>query len=303
MDLKAQILDEADRLGFAAAGVAPAEPAQGLDIYREWLASGRAAGMDYLSKHLELRADPRVLAPGARSVIMVAARYPVNGRPGEGFSTYARGLDYHEIIRGKLRALAAFLQARAPLGVARVCVDSAPFPEREWAVRAGIGWQGRQGQVVNARFGCCLLLGGLLVDVELEPSAPVADQCGLCRLCVRSCPTGALCEDGRVDARRCLSYLTIEHKGEIPPALRSGLGQALFGCDFCTAVCPWNRFGADRVLPELAERTLPDADACQRLTPEEFHRRFGGTAVERTGLERLRRNAAIAIANRLARGG
>jgi epoxyqueuosine reductase len=255
--------------------------------------------MRYLARCGELRADPARLAPGVRSVIAVAARYPVNPRPGSGFSTCARGRDYHLVIRDKLRLLAAALRRHAPLAVARLCVDSAPLPEREWALRAGIGWRGRQGQVINADLGACLLLGEILVDAEWPPSPPVPNRCGDCRLCVEACPTGAIRGDGTVDARRCISYLTIEHKGEISADLQPRMGEALFGCDCCTAVCPWNRGGEPWTVPELREkRPLPDAQACLRLTEAEFEERFRDTAVLRTGLARLRRNAAIAILSR-----
>jgi len=286
-----QVVAQARELGFVAAGVAAAAPSETMPQFRRWLERGYAADMAYMSRHVNLRADPRALAPGAVSVIVVAARYPVNRDCGSGFSTYARGRDYHDVIREKLRRLADFLEAVIPLKVARICVDSAPLLEREWAVRAGVGWRGRQGQIVNPDAGCCILLGALLVDAPLDASAARPNQCGTCRRCLDACPTGALCEDGLVDARKCVSYFTIEHKGEIPEALRGAMRGKLFGCDACTAVCPWNQRGEDRVMPELASVPMPDAAEILAMLEGEFGRRFSGTPVFRTGLSRLQRNA------------
>lgn len=286
-----QVLVRARELGFAAAGVAAVAPSETMPRLRDWLERGFSAGMAYMSRHSDLRADPGLLAPGAASMVVVAARYPVNRAPGNGFSTYARGRDYHDVLREKLGLLADFLHALAPLRVRRICVDSAPLLEREWAVRAGVGWRGRQGQVVNPDAGCCILLGALLVDVALDASAACPNQCGTCRRCLDACPTGALCEDGLVDARKCISYLTIEHKGEIPEEQRGAVRGSLFGCDHCTAVCPWNQRGEDRVMPELASAPVPDAAAILAMLEADFETCFSGTPVHRTGLVRLQRNA------------
>jgi len=169
--------------------------------------------------------------------------------------------------------------------------------EREWAVRAGIGWLGRQGQVVSREAGCCILLGELMLDVELAPSCPVENMCGDCRLCVESCPTGALSGDGLGDARKCISYLTIEHEGEIDAGLSGKMGQSLFGCDICTAICPWNRHGDGLVMDELRGKHNPSAQECMEMTEESFRGIFKGTAVFRSGLDRLKRNAGIAVKN------
>jgi epoxyqueuosine reductase len=292
-----QIMAEAARLGFAAAGIAEAGPAQSIAVFRKWVAEGRAAGMDYLSRHDAIRADTRRLEPWARSIVVVAARYPVNERPGFGFSTYAGGLDYHIALRAKLLDLAARVRQLFPAAQARACVDSTPLLERELAIRAGIGWRGKQSQVVNAKMGCCLFLGELLLDIGLSSSQPVPNRCGRCRLCVDACPTGAIGEDGLIDARKCISYLTIEHKAAIPEHLQALLGEAVFGCDLCTAVCPWNRFGADCVMPEFRGQDMPDAAAIRALDRVRFRERFRHTAAYRTGLQRLQRNAAIALRN------
>ena len=296
MTLEERIVNEARRLGFAAVGFAVAGPSQTHERFVEWLARGCEAGMSYLRRHADLRRDPRALAPAAKTVIAVAARYPVNPDPGAGFSSYARGLDYHGVLREKLRRLAQFLAREGGATVARICVDSAPVAEREWAARAGIGWIGRQGQLVHPRLGCCLFLGEILTDLALAPTPPMPNRCGTCHRCRDACPTQAIGPDGLVDARRCISYLTVEHKGAIPEDLRSRLGGSLFGCDRCTAACPWNRFGAEAVMPEFLPRPLPSAEEILAMTEEQFEEQFRDHPARRTGLDRLKRNAAAANA-------
>ncbi len=294
--LSQMITDEALAAGFAAVGFATAGPAESMAVYRQWLMDGMAGDMEYLRRHSELRINPSELATGVKSIIAVAARYPTNPAPGSGFSTYARGLDYHDVIRTKLRGLATFINDRHPLKVHRVCVDSAPLLEREWAIRAGLGWQGKQGQVVSPTAGCCLVLGFLLVDLELPPSEPLPERCGDCHCCTAACPTGAALGEGRVDARRCISYLTIEHKTGIPDDLQEAMAGMLFGCDCCTAVCPWNRRSTAPIMTGLEARTAPpSAEEILGMTEDDFAARFKGTAVYRTGLERLKRNAALGI--------
>ena len=287
----------AEELGFAAAGIALAGATTTFPLYQQWLADGQADGMSYLARHAELRRHPADVAPGTRSIIGVAARYPTNPLPGAGFSTYARGQDYHTVIRRKLKELAAFIGDRNPLTVARVCVDSAPLLEREWAVRAGLGWRGKQGQIVHPRLGCCLLLGFLLVDIELEPSPPRPNQCGTCRLCIEACPNGALSDEGTLTTRRCIAYLTIERAGDLRPEDARAMGDSLFGCDCCTAVCPWNRYGADRIMPELTELPCPTPRELAAMDEAAFGMRFKDTVVWRTGLQRLKRNAAAVCEN------
>lgn len=297
--LRQEVIAEAYRLGFCAAGVAAVRQIETAEIFDRWLKSGSNAGLDYMTRHQQLRLDPCNLLPSARSVIVVAARYPHNLRPGTGFSTYARGNDYHDVIRAKLRELEAFIRKASNAKAFRICVDSAPLAERDWALAAGIGWRGRQGQIINSEHGSAILLGELLVDIELEPSEPAENKCGACAICQNACPTGALGLDGLVDCRKCISYLTIEHKEEFNPAREAGTGQALFGCDICTAVCPWNRKGlADPVMPELCAREMPDAEAILKMTEAEFDTFFKASPVHRTGLSRLQRNARAALAGR-----
>ena len=294
-DRAQRLITLAQELGFAAVGIARIGPAESFEIFEQWLQSGRAAEMDYLRLRRIPRQDPRELLPEARSIICVAARYPGNPSPGAGFAMHARGADYHDVIRDKLREMAQSLRRERPSMKYRICVDSAPILEREWAVRAGIGWIGRQGQIVNPQHGACLLLGELLVDIDLTPSERVPSQCGECRRCVQACPAAAIGDDGRVDARRCISYLTVEHKDAVPTELRGLIGKALFGCDACTTVCPKNPKGDEGILPELRARDMPTAREILNMAEEAFLKQFAGTAVLRTGLERLKRNARLTL--------
>jgi len=297
MSTEEQILKHAANIGFATAGIAEAEATHSFARYEEWIANNCAAGMDYLARHAELRRNPSALLPSIRSVIVVAAPYPVNTSPRTGFSTYARGTDYHVVLRDKLSTLATILRDEFGAEATRVCVDSAPILEREWAARAGIGWIGKQNQVVNPTIGCCFFLGLLLTDLKLTPSQPMDNQCGSCRKCLDACPTKAIDEEGFLHAQKCISYLTIEHKGDIPNELSPAVGEALFGCDLCTSICPFNPAESQKVLPEFTETTCPSPEQCLSMSEEEFQERFKNTPVHRTGLERLQRNALISIKN------
>lgn len=311
MSLDSLIRKEASRLGFAAVGLASIGPCQTFDRFKNWLSRGYAGGLTYLARHADLRADPRQIMPEARSIIVVAARYPAEAQI-QSFSNYARGRDYHDVLRSKLKQLARNLEAQSSVPFrSRICVDSAPVLEREWAVRAGLGWIGKQGSLVSPEWGCTLFLGALLVDLELAPSKPKPSKCGTCRRCVEACPTGAIQPDGLVDTRRCIACLTIEHKGEIPGDLRPLMGVSLFGCDRCTAVCPFNRVGVDAILPEFSclgrsasgenpgGTPMPTAEQCLAMSEADFQQRFRGTAIYRSGLARLQRNAKVVIANRV----
>ena len=254
--------------------------------------------MAYLATHAEARRHPSGVSPDVRTIIAVGAGYPVARHPGRGISSYARGEDYHVVLRRKLRELSGFIARRTTSSLFRICIDSAPLLEREWGVRAGLGWIGRQGQLVNPQLGCCFVLGFILTDIPLTVSLRRENQCGECRLCVDACPTGAIREERTVDARSCLSYLTIEHKGDIPDRFGRLMGGTLFGCDCCTAVCPWNLQDNRRIMPELRERSpMPSAQEIVAMSPEEFSSRFEGTSIARTGWDRMQRNARRAIQN------
>ncbi len=210
--------------------------------------------MTWMAETFERRADPRTLMPDARSVIMVGLNYGPEvdplaalGRPDAGsISVYARNRDYHDVLKGKLKQLAAFVvaAARPERADAKVFVDTAPLLEKPLAVRAGLGWQGKHTNLVSREFGSWLFLGAILTDLDLPPDPPESDHCGQCRACLDACPTGAFPAPYRLDARRCISYLTIEHEGPIPRELRSAIGNRIYGCDDCLAVCPWNKFAS-----------------------------------------------------------
>lgn len=289
---------EAKRLGAAAIGFASAGPCQSAAHFAAWLEAGYHAEMTYLVRHRMVREHPENLLPQIRTIIVITVRTPAHPQPGEGFSSIAWGYDYHTVVRSILQALSNILIQRAPEERHRLCVDSAPLSEREWAERAGIGWRGRQGQIISADAGACLVLGELLTTVELLPGKTSPPRCGRCRRCLDICPTQALLPDGTLDARRCISYLTIEHPGPIPHELRPMMGHALFGCDRCTAICPWNRFGVSSIHPDLRPTIpLPDALECLKMTEEDFAVRFRNTSIYRSGLNRLRRNASVVLGN------
>ncbi len=232
--------------GFELAGVAPAEPLPDFARYQEWLARGMAGEMAYLEgRRGEMRADPRSLLPSARSIISVGKLY--NREPGAGerlgVARFARGRDYHAVVRAGLRRLVERLKEAGPFDW-KACVDTSPLLERSYARRAGLGWIGKNTCLIREGFGSWFVLGELLVSLELEPDRPPPDRCGKCTRCIEACPTRALVptEHGCfVDARRCISYLTIERRGPIPEDLRASMGGWTYGCDVCQEVCPWNR--------------------------------------------------------------
>jgi len=292
--LLAVLRTHAREAGLPSIGVAAVGPTEHTDAFEAWLDSGRAAGMDYLRRHAQRRRDPRAIFPAAQSLVVIALPYPVNPAPDDGgFAMLARGRDYHLVLRARLGALARRLAGDTASLRWRVCVDSAPLAERAWAVRAGLGWIGRQGQLVHPEYGATVVLGTLLINVALPPDTPHPNRCGDCRRCLDACPTGALAGDGTLDCRRCLSYLTIEHKAAVfapLDAARVGAQHAWFGCDRCTAVCPWNRAPAAAIPAEFLPSEPPSANAIQALDEAGFAVRFANTTVLRTGLSRLLRN-------------
>ena len=296
------IIERAREHGFPLAGVATVEPMDATPL-RDWLEAGYGAEMDYLRRHLPLRADMTTLLPGgAKSVICVALPYPAP-LPAESASVtvakYARGADYHDVIRERLEALWREISSRVAGAEGRIFVDSGPLPERELARRAGIGWVGKHSCLIHPDFGSRFCLGEILTTLDLQATAPLPGACGDCHACLTACPTGALLASGVVDARRCLSYLTIEHRGPIPRALRPLIGSRLFGCDACQDACPHNQR-----LPAIASPLTPAADLlapapCQllRLTPHEFNARFRATPLARAKRRGLLRNACVVLGN------
>lgn len=288
---------EALRLGFSACGLSPAAPLRADHAARRlrWLREGRHAGMDYLARNLALRLDPRRLVPGARTVVSVALNYFVPAAPAAGytFARYARGLDYHDVMRDRLRRLLGALGLEEHRH-GRVFCDTAPIDERYWAVRGGLGWQGRNGQLIVPGAGSYFFLGELVLTLPADRyDRPVPSRCGTCRRCLDACPAGALLGDGQLDARRCLSYLTIEHRGALPPGTGELMGRCAYGCDRCAEVCPWNRLARPTGVTEFAPRpellAMTD-EAWRALTPEDYRRLFKGSAVKRAKYEGLMRN-------------
>ena len=305
--LETRLKQQARALGFDLVGVAPAAPADGFDRLRDWLARGFAGDMAYMHRHAEARRHPDSILPDVRSVVMLGMSYKPfseedNDDPDKGrVARYARGADYHDVLRERLNQLLAWLQSERPGCHGRGVVDTAPLLERDFARRAGLGWFGKNAMLLNKRLGSYFFLAALLVDVELRPDAPFeARHCGTCTACLDACPTTAFVGPGVLDARRCISYLTIELKGSVPAELRRGLGDWLFGCDVCQEVCPWNRKApAATSLPLGARPDLVAVDLIELLglTDEEFRRRFRGTALMRTQRRGLLRNAALVLGN------
>jgi epoxyqueuosine reductase len=295
--------DEADRLGLD--GLAVADPGERPDpaVLDAWLASGMQASMGYLERHRDLRLDPDRLLPGVRSIVCVALGYhpgpeaePTPVAPGERaarVSRYALGHDYHQVLGVKLRALVRAARAQVPGLRARVAVDTAPVLERHWAIRAGLGWGGKHGCVTVTGLGSWVFLGEILLDVWLPRGVPQPSRCGDCDRCLRACPTGALVGPGRLDARRCIAYWTIEHRGDFTADVPR-LSPWLFGCDLCQEACPWNRDVRAAREPALA-CVWPGMPTRVRdwvgLGPEDFEKNLRPTPMERAGLEGLRRNA------------
>ena len=269
-----------------------------------WLAAGAQGTMDWMATHADRRSNPNVLWPEVRSIIMLGMNYgpelyeeppPKAGN----ISVYARHRDYHDVIKGKLKQLAGWLVAHAG-GDVKVFVDTAPVMEKPLAQAAGLGWQGKHTNLVSQEFGSWLFLGSIFTTLVLEPDAPEADHCGSCRACIEACPTDAFPAPYQIDARRCISYLTIEHKGPIDVEFRSKIGNRIYGCDACLAACPWNKFASAAREIKLQARedlTAPPLAELVALDDAAFRVKFSGSPVKRIGRARFIRNVLIAIGN------
>ena len=297
---------EARRLGFALAGVCPAVTPEGVSRFHEWLASGYAGTMDYLPSRAEAYAHPRHVLDGARSLVVLAFNYrtvePEASQPGRGrVSRYAWGCDYHDIVRDRLGQLAEFLAVRSPRARVRGVVDTAPLLEREFAQLAGLGWTGKNTLLLNKDAGSWFFLAALVTDLELDYDQPnQTDHCGTCRACLDACPTDAFVAPYVLDARRCISYLTIELSEPIPPELRLSMGDWLFGCDVCQEVCPWNHkapLSTESRFQPLAGMTTLDLVELFELDEAAFRARFHHTPLWRPRRRGLLRNAAIVLGN------
>jgi len=294
----AAIKAEALRLGFSACGVARAGrvPEEVLKEYDSWIETGYHGDMEYLARNRELRADPRLLLEGTRSLIMVAMNYyPAEKQHPDApqFAYYAYGRDYHKVVKKRLDQLLHYMRQELGLEVeGRAFSDSAPIMERYWAERAGLGWRGKNSLLIIPRAGSYFFLGELLVDLELPEDEPMRNMCGRCERCLKACPTEAFLSPGRLDARRCISYLTIEQKGEIPPELAERMGRRVYGCDACQQCCPWNRYARPTTIEDYKPREALlslSPEELEAMTEEEYLALFAGSAVKRAGLSGLQR--------------
>lgn len=303
-----RVRDRALALGFDAVGVARPESVAGAGRrLAEFVAAGRHGDMGWLADTLDRRRHPRALWPEARSAVMVAQNYAPPGDPLAALadseagcvSVHARNRDYHRLLKGRLKQLGGWIAARLDAEI-KVFVDTAPLLEKPLAAAAGLGWQGKHTNLVSRAHGSWLFLGALLSTLDLAPGAPEEDRCGGCRRCLDACPTGAFPAPYQLDARRCVSYLTIEHKGHIPRPLRAAMGNRIYGCDDCLAVCPWNKFAAPTAEPALAPReslAAPRLAELSALDDSGFRALFSGSPVKRIGRDRFMRNVLIAIGN------
>lgn len=312
--MKETIRQHALELGFDACRVTSAQPPASWPAFQAWLDSGQQGEMAYLARGLPKRADLQTVFPGARSVIVLAANYhrPDVASPSERPATrtpslsgvvarYARYDDYHEVLAGPLAALVVLINRLGGTGTrSRACLDTAPILERDLAQRAGLGFVGKHTNLIQRRAGNWFLLAEILTTLELPPDRPEQNHCGHCSRCLTACPTGAIVAPFQLDARRCISYLTIELRGPIPLEFRAALGNRIFGCDDCLEVCPWNRFAREGgLLHRFVREDLRHPDLVELLSLDEegFRRRFRDTPLWRAKRRGLRRNVCIALGN------
>jgi len=308
--LRSRLDGFATALGFDQVGVAGIELPEDEARLERWLAEGRHGGMQYMARHGRRRSRPAELVPGTLRIISVrmnstapdaapAQKVLADGRRGY-VARYALGRDYHKILRQRLVKLAAMLEAEiGPFGY-RAFVDSAPVMEKPLARNAGLGWIGKHTNLINSRAGSLFMLGELFTDLPLPADQPAKDRCGTCSACIPACPTGAITAPYQLDARRCISYLTIEHHGAIPEELRPAIGNRIFGCDDCQLVCPWNKFAGLAAEPGFRARhglDVPDLVELFRWTEQEYLERSAGSALRRVGYPRWLRNVAVALGN------
>lgn len=305
--LRALVIDKGRDLGLDAIGIATLCGSGQSQRLAAFLARGHHGDMDWMAETADRRGDPNVLWPEARTAIMVGHSYAPKSDPLEKLnatssgtvSVYAQGRDYHDVLKKRIKALARAL-AQATSADVKVFVDTAPLMEKPLAQRAGLGWQGKNTNLVSRAHGSWLFLGAILTTAEISADAAEIDHCGSCRRCLDACPTDAFPAPYQIDARRCLAYLTIEHRGHIPVEFREALGNRIFGCDDCLAVCPWNKFAeASREMKYAATEATVDTELSSILALDDpaFRARFAGTPIKRTGRDRVVRNALIAAGN------
>ena len=307
--LKESIKAKAAELGFVACGVARADAApEAGERLRDWIAAGHHGEMGWIEDRAEQRASPTGLWPEAKSVIALAMSYApasdpmaLAGEKSRGrVSVYAQGADYHKVVKKALKAMGRWLADEAGCQL-KVFVDTAPVMEKPLSAAAGIGWQGKHSNLLSREHGNWLFLGVIYTTLEIEPDAPASDHCGSCTRCITACPTAAIIAPGQVDARRCISYLTIELAGPIPHEFRESIGNRIYGCDDCLAVCPWNRFAeagqANLAFAPRAELAAPALGDLLGLDDAAFREMFSGSPIKRIGVARMIRNCLIAAGN------
>jgi len=312
--LAARIKARAREIGFDLAGIASAEPSRYREHFRRWLDEGQAGSMGYMANRFDERTQPATYLPGASSVVCVAMNYHVALQPGAQpdessrldqpihgrIARYALGDDYHELIKKRLHALADFIREISPQAVTRCSVDTAPILERELAARAGIGWIGKNTCLIEPRIGSWVFLGEVITTLPLPADEPMADHCGTCTRCIDACPTQAITAPYQLDARRCISYLTIEHRGEISPELQAGIGDWLYGCDVCQDVCPHNPNAPSAIDPALRPRFPTgrlDVREVSKWDDATYRAKLRQSAMKRIKLPLLHRNARIVMEN------
>lgn len=290
------IKKEAFRLGFNACGICKAEHVgKQADLLKEWLKKGHHGQMSYLENHLEKRCNPQLLVENAKSIIVVALNYfPSQKQDKEAiqFSYYAYGKDYHTVIKEKLRNLYNYIQNEIFPVNGRIFCDTAPILEKYHAMKAGLGWIGKHSQLIIPQKGSYFFLGEIIIDKELEYDVPTKNHCENCQKCVNACPVNAISSDGELDASRCLSYLTIEFRGNLPETLQIP-GNQIYGCDICNKICPWNRFSEATLVDELQpkeEFLSLDKNTIENMDKDHFDQLFGDSAVKRAGIDQLKRN-------------
>jgi epoxyqueuosine reductase len=301
-EIAGQIKRRARDLGFDLVGIAPATPSAYREYFRQWLDDGKAGTMEYLARRFDERTDPSAYLPGAKSVVCVAWNYhallapvPESDRAHHArIARYALGDDYHEHLKPRLFKLADLIRHLAPQAQTRVAVDTAPVMEKELAARAGVGWIGKHTCVINESIGSWLLLGEVITTLDLPPDEPAVDRCGTCTRCIDACPTGAITGPYELDARKCISYLTIEHRGDIAAEMQSKLGEWIYGCDICQEVCPWNAKAPVSLDKHARPRTTTGMIDLRELSTwraGEHNPILSGSAMKRVKLPVLQRNA------------
>ena len=296
MSFSEEIKKEALRLGFDACGISPADNSGEEERYMKWIEDNWHADMHYMARNIDKRVDPRLLVEGAKSIISVALNYYPHKKQASHapqFAYYAYGKVYHDVIRGKLKKLFEFISARQPELTGRYFSDSAPVLERFWAAQAGIGFVGKNSLLIIPGKGSFFFLGELIIDIELEYDSPIAENCGSCTRCLDGCPTSAIEEPYKVNANKCISYQTIENRGEISSYVAPRLKNYVFGCDICQKVCPWNRVSTPHntmeFMPNDSFMNL-DLKKMLEMDEEEYREVFRGSAVKRAKFAGLKRN-------------